>query len=226
MRGQNWIFTAKIQKSPQRLRFARSIRHHFVRNAGQLRDLGRNRFFRITEGVEFLLDFSVANPYCSDLRNALCCRTEPRCFQVKNDILAFERNIGCIGNDRDHIVDKISFRTVNNLDVAALFPDISRGAHGIRKSLRHSVVGYRNRGMPPFVSALHDFFGRGKRIVGRHVGVQMQLHALLRRVVDHFQLLHTVNVAQLNGIILVIGIKCVLTVDKQSIACGKLLKRP
>ena len=56
--------------------------------------------------------------------------------------------------------------------------------------------------------------------------MQMQLHPLLRRMVDHLQLLYAVDVAQLDGIILVICIKRILTVDKQSITCGKLLKRP
>jgi len=225
VRRQNRIFTTENKKRPERFFLARSVCHHFIGDSGQLGDFFWDGLFRIAEGVEFVQNFTVPHTDRSDLGNPLGGSAQSRCFKVKDNIFAFQRNIGGIGHNRNQIVDKIGLHTVNYFDIAALLADIGCGAHRIGKCLRDAVVSDCDGGMSPLIGALDQCLCRSERVVCGHIGVQMKLHAFLRGFVNHLQLLHAVNIVQLNGIVLVICIERILPVDQQRISCGKFLKR-
>lgn len=61
---------------------------HFIRDAGEPRDGGRNVALRVDEGVEEFDPLMVDVFECADLDDAISASSEACCFEVENDIVS------------------------------------------------------------------------------------------------------------------------------------------
>ncbi len=153
----------------------RRVLHVAVPDAGQLRDVRRDRLLGIDEGVEGALDLSAGKDDGADLGHALVLGVEAGGLDVEGDELGVERELRLAddGGVAVHVVDEVGLHAVDNLD-AVLFP----GLPHIREGLRHPVVGDSDGGHAPVGRALDGGGGVGERVEGGEAGVKVQLHAL------------------------------------------------
>ena len=80
------------------------------------------------------------------------------------------------------VVDEVRLHAVEDLEVF-IFRLFQR-QHDLGKGLHVAVIGDGDRLMPPADRCVHDLGGRDDRVHLRHVGVQMQLDALLLCLVN------------------------------------------
>ena len=196
MRQQHRAFPAELVELPQGFLFGRSVLYHFVRDAGQLGDLGRNVHAGIYENIEAVGNLSVFDPYRTDFGHAVLLRAQAGGLNIERDKLIIQRVLRFAHQSRNHIVDKIRFDAVNDLEVRSLFADGRSGIHGVRVGLRHTVVGNGDGLMPPFGGAPDQIAHRGDAVHTGHRGMQMQLHTLFGRVVHHLEQLHRADSAR------------------------------
>ena len=147
---------------------------HLVRDAGQSDDLRRQPALGVYEGLEGLNDLAVPEPHRADLRDGLLRDLEAGRFNVEADDLIGKTDVlmPMNGDAVVNVVDKIALAAVK------YFYFTLTGVPGIRKGLRHTVVGDGDGGHPPLGGELDDAAGVGQRVHVGHSRMQVQLHAL------------------------------------------------
>ena len=162
---------------------------HLVGDARQLGYLCRNGHAGIGKGGKGVGDLAVDDLDRADLSDPVAQCGQTGGFYIKTNKGAVERLVLLTRNRLHQIIHKVGFDTVDDLDIAAeLVFDGFRLLHGVRKRLRHAVVGDGDRLVTPVIGALYERAGRRQRVHLRHVGVHVQLHALGLRLIDHLDL--------------------------------------
>ena len=193
---QHRFFPAELVELPQGFLFGRSVLYHFVRDAGQLGDLGRNVHAGIHENIEAVGNLPVFDPHRTDFGHTVLLRAQTGGFDIERDELIVQRVLRFPHQGRNHVVDKIGFDAVDDLEVCSFFADGRGGIHCVRVSLRHAMVGNSDGLMPPFGGALDQIAHRGNAVHTGHGGMQMQLHTLFGRVIDDPEQLHRADSAR------------------------------
>ena len=143
---------------------------------------------RVHIGLEFLQNLAIAHLDRRDFRDFLMLRLQAGGLSIKAHKGFCQRRV--IGAPHHRyiagIVDIICLHAVQHLDVNFV---AFNGMHGLRKRLRHAMVCDGNGLMSPVLCPLHQVLGGGHAVHGGHVGVQMQLHALLFRCIHAYFLL-------------------------------------
>ena len=175
-----------------------------VAYAGELCDVRRDVHLWVNKGVEFLYHVPAGEYDRADLRHAVVHGVEPRRLYVERHKLRIYREARFADNGAVavHIVEIIRFKAVNYLH--ALF--FARLPH-IRERLRHAVIRHGDGGHAPVRRALDDGGGIGERVHCGKAGVQMQLHALCRRIVGADHLLCAHDIARIhNKVVVILGV--------------------
>ena len=191
----------KVEELAHGLRLVGRAGYIGVRDAGQARDLGRDGHVRVDERVKLRLHLAAGKEHRTDLRHAVCVQVQAGRLDVKGDELRIERQVALPvhGERAVHVVDEIALLTVDDLHAVFL-----RRLPHIRERLRHTVVRHGNGRMPPVSRAGHEVGGVGDGVERRIAGMQVQLHALLRRIVGADDLLPLHDVARLEHHVLVV----------------------
>ena len=183
----------KVKKRTKRLFQLRRAPEHVVRNAGKSDDLRRQAALRVDKGLEGIDDLAVSHNDRADLRDRLGRDLKTGRFNVK--AADFRRKIPVLiavhGNAVIQIVDKIALAAVKYFDFTLA------GMPGIREALRHTMIGDRDGGHAPLGGKPDDAARVGQRVHVGHLCMQVQLHALFRRVVHASLMLDRLNVARI-----------------------------
>ena len=116
MSHQNAV-TCKGKKSFQCFLFAGGIRYHLVGDAGQLGDLGGDGLAGLDKGVKFLHHFAVFHDDGTDLGHILHARVKAGGLGIKDTELPVQRLILHTVYTGDHVVHKVGFAAVDQLEV-------------------------------------------------------------------------------------------------------------
>ena len=208
----------EFQEFAHRLFLSRRIRDHFVRDAGQLRDLLGNVHSRIGKRVVLFADLAVFHNDRADLGDAVFRRRKARGFNIKYDKRLRQLALSVLIHDRKHVVNKVRLAPVDEFEVRVLPVDIIRGKHRFRVSLHNAVVGNGHRAVSHAMRHAHGGAGVAEAVHAGELRMHMKLHALffcrvLTRFPDYFQ--HVVRAQNKFARILVIHI---LTAHDQRIA--------
>ena len=183
------------QKSLQRLLLGGSPLQHLIRDAGEVDDLRAQDAARGHKGVEAVGDLPVFQHHSTDLDDDLILLVQAGGLDVKADDLIRKKGV-CLPVDHHpviHVVDVIGLHAKEHLDLLGR-------VLGVWKGVGHAVVcdgdGPVSPGLRPLDHILVSADG-GVRleahscqgIHGGHIGVQMELHPLLRGVVHPGMLL-------------------------------------
>ena len=176
----------KVQKGPQGLLLAGGSLQHLIGDAGELNDLRVQDAPGGDKGVEPLPHLSMFQHHCADLDDDLPPPVQAGGLDVKTDDLVVK---GLIGPAVDHhpvvhVVDIIGLHAEQYLDVLGR-------VLGVGEGVGHAVVGDGDSGVAPPLRPLDHVLVRAddrvglkahrrQGVHGGHVGVQMQLHPLLR----------------------------------------------
>ena len=185
VRNEDRVFAAELEERPHGLLLLRRAPHHLVGDAGQLGDLLRDRLFGVHNRVEALGDLAAVDAHRADLGDALRLRREAGRLEVETDEIRVEPRVGLAGHGGHEVVDEIALHTVDHLEVAAALFDLEPRVHRVRKRLRDAVVGDRNGLLAPLVRLIDEISGGGHAVHRGHIRVQVQLHALFLRRIDH-----------------------------------------
>ena len=122
-------------------------------------------------------------------------------LDIEGDKLRVERQraLPVHGKRAVHVVDEVALFTVDDLHAVFL-----RRLPHIRKRLRHAVIRHGDGRMAPIGRARHKIRGIGDGVERRVARMQVQLHALFRRVVGADQLLALHDVARLEHHVFII----------------------
>ena len=191
----------KVEKLAHGLRLIRRIGHVCIRDASQARDLGRDGHVRVDERVKLRFDLAAGEEHRADLRHAVRVQVQAGRLNVKGDELRIERQVALPvhGERAVHVVDEIALLTVDDLHAVFL-----RRLPHVRECLRHAVIRHGDGRVAPVGRAGHEVGGVGDGVERRVAGMQVQLHALLRRVVGANDLLALHDVARLEHHVLVV----------------------
>ena len=107
----------KFEEGFQRFLFAGSIRHHFVGDAGQLGDLGGDGLAGLDKGIKFLHHFAVFHDDGTDLGHILHARVKAGGLGIKDAELPVQRLILHAVHAGDHVVHKVGFASIDQLEV-------------------------------------------------------------------------------------------------------------
>ena len=191
-------------EGPEGVLLLRRALHVGVPDAGERGDVGRDVALGVDEGVEGLEDPVAREADRADLGHAVRLRVEAGGLDVEGDELGVERQ-GAFADDGAvavHVVDVVGLHAVDDLD-AVLFARLPHVGEG----LGHAVIGHGNGGHAPVGGALDGLLGVGQRVEGGKAGVQMQLHALLLRVVGADDALALDDVARVeHHVVVVFGV--------------------
>jgi len=184
----------EVKKLPHGLRLIGRAGHIGVRDTGQPRDLGRDGHMRVDKGVKLRLDLAAGKEHRADLRHAVRIEVQAGRLDVKGDELRIKRQraLPVHGERAVHVIDEVALLTVD--DLHAVF--FRRLPH-IRERLRHTVIRHGDGRMSPIGRARHEIRGVGDGVERRVARMQVQLHALFRRVVGTDDLLPLHDVARL-----------------------------
>ena len=179
----------KVEKGLDGLGLGGGPGEHLVGDAGELRDLPGQGTAGIGKGGEFLHHRAIPQHHRADLGDDVPGLVQSGGLDVKAD------NILCkvlflVAMDRHavvHVVDVIGLDPVEDLDLLGRVP-------GVGERVGHAVVGNGDGPVAPPLRPLdhvlvhadgrvHLAAHRRQRVHGGHVGVEVELHPLLRRVV-------------------------------------------
>ena len=194
--------------------FQRRILDHRIGDSSKRGNFFRDMPFWIYEGIENIDDLAIFDLHRTDFSDALLICRKPGRLQVENDKLSIEILLSVPLDRRYHIVDKVSFDTI---DHAEILPAL-RSIHGIRESLHNAVIGDCHSAVSPVMSHLCKVCRAIHSIHGRHIGVQVQLDTFDWRIVCLFLLLNHGNGIWSDGNIMLILVKCSISADNQGIA--------
>ena len=193
--------SGEFQEHLHRLFLKRRVGDIAVADAGELGDVGRDVPLGVDEGVELRLYLAAGEDDRTDLGHAVVHCVESRRLDIEGDKLRVERELALAddGVVAVHIVDKVGFHAVDDLD-AVLFT----GLPHIRKRLRDAVIRHGDGGHAPVRGALYDLCGVGQRVKCREAGVQMQLHAFFLGVVGAYVALALDDVTRVKDHVVVV----------------------
>ena len=168
----------KLQERRQRLLQLGRVRQHGVGDTGQADDLRRQAAVGIHEGLEPLGDLAVFQHHRADLRDGLPLHLQAGGLDIEAHDLVGKRLIlrPVYGDTVIQIVDEIPLHAVEDLDL----PLLSRVPR-LGERLHRAVVGDGDGGMSPRRRLCHHAPHVGEGVHGAHLGMEMQLHTLLRR---------------------------------------------
>ena len=164
------------QERRQRLLQLGRIGQHSVRDAGQADDLRRQPPVGVHKGLEPLRDLAVFQHHRTDLGDGLPFHLQARRLDVEAHDLVGKRLLlrAMYGDAVVQIVDEIALHAVEDLDLPlARVP-------GLGERLHRAVVGDGDGGMAPRRRLLHHLAHIREGVHGAHLGMQVQLHPLLR----------------------------------------------
>ena len=167
----------KLQECRQRLLQLRRVRQHGIGDAGQADDLRRQPPVGIHEGLEPLGDLAVLQHHGADLGDGLPRHLQARGLDVKAYDLIGEGLIlrPVDGDTVVQIVDEIPLYAVEDLDLA-----LFAGIPCLGERLHRAVVRDGDGGVAPGRRLRHHLAHIGQGVHGAHLGMEMQLHTLLR----------------------------------------------
>ena len=205
----------KVHEHAQRLVLERRALDVAAADARELCDIGGNGHLRIDEGVEFLSDLAAGEDHRADLGHAVALRVEAGGLNVKGDKFGIERQLALAddGAVAVHVVEKITFDAVDDLDVVLL----ARLPH-VREGLRHAVVRHGDGGHAPVFRARDDRLGVGQRVEGGKARVHVQLDAFFRRLVGAYVLFPLHNIAGIDDDVVVVFAEDDLALDEEVLA--------
>lgn len=126
---QHGIFpTAESVKLPQRLFFQRCVSHHLVGNTSQLCDFFGDGALGVDKNIKGVQYLPVFQLHRTDFCDPVVPSRKAGSLQIKNDVGTHQRHILFSVDNRDHIVDKVAFHPINNLEIPTGFGDCRRGA--------------------------------------------------------------------------------------------------
>ena len=169
----------ELQKGRQRLLQGRRIRQHGVGDARQPDDLRRQPPAGVHEGLERLGDLSVLQHHRADLRDGLPRHLQARRLNVEAHDLVVKVLIlrAVYGDPVVQIVDVVPLHAVQYLDLPlGCVPRLGERLH-------RAMVGNGDGRVSPCRRLLHHLAHVRQGVHAAHLGMQMQLHPLLRRVV-------------------------------------------
>ena len=213
----------KFEEGFQRFLFAGSIRHHFVGDAGQLGDLGGDGFAGLDKGVKFLHHLAVFHDDGTDLGHILHARVKAGGLGIKDAELPVQRLILHTVHAGDHVVHKVGFASIDQLEIRIGFMDIVRCQHGFRIALTHTVVGDGNGRMPHAVGQLDNAAGVAEAVHAGKLGVQMQLHPLDRCGILPLFALHDEHIVGVDNIIVLVLVVGAVAAHDEGGALAKAL---
>src|SRR5699024_3582521 len=90
-----------------------------------------------------------------------------------------QRHAGPAVDRGHHIVHKVRFAAVDQLEVGVFLVDVVGGQHGLGVALADAVVGDGDGPVAHAVGQAHDLAGVVEAVHGTGLGVQVQFHPLL-----------------------------------------------
>ena len=176
----------KVQKGPQGLLLAGGALQHLVGDAGKTDDIRVQDAPGGDKGVEPLPHLPVFQHHCADLDDDLPPPVQAGGLDVKADNLVIKGLVGLAVDHHPvvHVVEVIGLHAEENFDVLGR-------VLGVGEGVGHAVVGDGDGGVAPPLRPLDHVLVRAddrvglkahrrQGVHGGHVGVQMQLHPLLR----------------------------------------------
>ena len=158
---------------------ARLSGQHRRRYAGDLYDPFRKRAAGVDQ-LGKLPHFPAGfDAHRADFNDLVPIWVEPRGFKVQHDKGGLrQRARVCAGDDLRRVFNQIALAAGNEFYVLA-----AHRAERFRKRLNAAVIGHSDGRMPPRRRLRNQRLCRGAGVHRAHLRVQMQLHALARRVV-------------------------------------------
>ena len=123
-----------------------------------------------------------------------------------------DRAVGIRVADRagNAVRNEITLTAEDDLDAELLC-----GLARLREGMDHAVIGHSDRLMPPFRRALHDLSELRRRVHRAHLGVQVELYALVRRSIGADLLGVAVDVVRKKAVIALVTVKAEIAADQQ-----------
>ena len=174
--GRQRAAVHELQERGQRLLQLGRVRQHGVGDAGEADDLRRQPPVGVHEGLEPLRDLAVLQHHRADLGDGLPLHLQAGGLDVEaHDLVGEILLLGAVDGDAVvQIVDEVALHAVEDLDLPlARVP-------GLGERLHRAVVGDGNGGMAPRRRLLHHLAHVGEGVHGAHLGMEVQLHTLLR----------------------------------------------
>ena len=196
----------KGKKSFQRFLFAGGVRYHLVGDAGQLGDLGGDGLTGLDEGIELLHHLAVADDDRANLSKILYAGVKTGGLGIEHAEFTVQRLILYAVNAGHHVVHKIGFAPVDELEIRVFFVDVIGCQHGFRIALTHAVVGDGNGGVSHAVRQLDDAAGVAEAVHAGKLGVQMQLHPLFRGSILPLFALHDQHIVGAHDVVVLVFI--------------------
>ena len=179
--GNQDVIAAEFLELADGLGRCGGIGHHAVVDAGQLHHLLRDGLAGVDEGTETLIrvDLAVFHVHGADLGQSFHVGVQAGGLGIKHHKGAGDgHGFGAI-HSGDHIVHKVGFTPIDQLEVGVILVDLVSGKHGFRVALAHAVVGNGNGAVAHAVGQAHDLAGIAEAVHAAGLGMQMQFHALL-----------------------------------------------
>ena len=215
--------TRKLQESFQCFLFAGGVGHHLVGDAGQLGDLGRDGLAGLDKGVKLVHHFPVLHDDRTDLGHILHAGVKARRLSIEHAELAVQRLVFHAVDAGHHVVHKVGFAPVDQLEIRVGLVDVVRRQHGFRVALTHAVVGDGNGRVPHAVGQLDDAAGVAEAVHAGKLGVQVQLHPLDRGSILPLFALHDEHIVGVNDIIVLVFIVGAVTAHDEGGALAERL---
>ena len=181
MRHQNRIANKFYKLRQDRLNIRRTD-DHLIGDAGKFRDTERDRTFRIDKGTELICDLPVFHFYRANLDDPVSHSGKTGCLDIEYHVSAFQVLSLFVLCDLSQIIYQISFHSINNFKWIILIQILDHMI-GIGKPLHHTMIGDRNRRVPPVMCSLYQIFCLGNTIHIAHLGMAVKLHAFFRILV-------------------------------------------
>ena len=192
----------KSKKAFKSFLYLGSICNHFIGNSRKIYNFLRNRTFGIYKCIEFVDNLTVLDLHRTDFGNSTVMDGLSGGLKVENDHFISKCALVITAETAFFVVYKICLKAVNDFHALVL-----RAKHCIGERLNISVVGYCHCRMPHALGRLDHILGRGYCIHSGHIGVQMKLDSLLRRVICSFYLFYFLRSVKLDN---KIGNRCLL----------------
>ena len=169
----------KVQEAAKGLGGLGGVGEHGVGDARQADDLRRQAAAGIHKGLEAVGNLPIFQHHGADFGDGLGGDVQAGGLNVEaDDFILKGLVLGAVDHDPVvQIVDEVAFNAVK------YFYFTLGGMPGIREGLAHAVVGDGDGGMAPGHGLLDDAGGIGKGVHIAHLGMEVQLHALLGIVV-------------------------------------------
>ena len=171
VRNQDPGIPAEGIKLLERLFFEGRVLDHVVGDAGEFRNFGGNRFFRVDKDIERIRHFPVFQPHGANLGDAFGLRAKAGGLNVENDEFAVETLTGRALHHRNPVVDVIGLDAVKDLDFLPLLFELGGRIHGFREGLNYTVIGNGDCLVSPIGGARDERLGIGNRVHSGHFGM-------------------------------------------------------